>query len=251
MAKKTKKKTVVKSAKKTVSKSNKCQRKTFERIASGIPGLDSLIGGGFVKNDVYLITGGTGTGKTMFCSQFLWEGLQKGENGIFFSLEQLPEDILDNAEVFGWDFRKYIKQGSFKIDYQDPFEMVDIISATKAKAKEINAKRVVIDSTSLFGMVFKSEHELRKKLYEVIKHFKSMNAVVLITSEILEDFKSLSRFGVEEFVVDGVILLHYLDFGAGASSNRSLIVRKMRKTKHGTDIYPLDITNDGLKVLKG
>ena len=226
------------------------QPKHNHRFSSGIPGLDKLIGGGFVENDVYLITGGTGTGKTTFCLQFLWEGLQKGENGIFFSLEQLPDDIMDDAEVYGWDFKKYISEGKFKLDYQDPFDMIDIISLTREKAAEIQAKRIVIDSTSLFGMVFKSEHELRKKLYEIIKHFKGMNAVVLITSEILEDFKALSRFGVEEFVVDGIILLHYLEFGSGASGTRSLIIRKMRKTNHGQDVYPMQITSKGIRIVE-
>ncbi|MFH0949382.1 MAG: ATPase domain-containing protein, partial [Candidatus Aenigmatarchaeota archaeon] len=68
-----------------------------ERVSSGIPGLDKMMEGGFVPNDVYLLTGGTGTGKTLFCCQFLWEGLQAGEKCIFFSLEELPDDILSDA----------------------------------------------------------------------------------------------------------------------------------------------------------
>lgn len=235
---------------KPITQETQEQAKKNHRLTSGIPGLDKLIGNGFLENDVYLITGGTGTGKTTFCLQFLWEGLQKGENGIFFSLEQLPEDILDDAEACGWDFKKYIKEGKFKLDYQDPFDMVDIVSLTKEKAMQMKAKRIVIDSTSLFGMVFKSEHELRKKLYEIIKHFKGMGAVVLITSEILEDFKSLSRFGVEEFVVDGIILMHYLEFGSGGSGTRSLLIRKMRKTNHGQDIYPMEITSKGIRIVE-
>jgi KaiC/GvpD/RAD55 family RecA-like ATPase len=77
-----------------------------------------------------------------------------------------------------------------------------------------------------------------------------MNAVVIITSEILEDYKALSRFGVEEFVVDGIIVLHYLEFGAGGTGTRSLVIRKMRKTNHGQDIYPMQIGPKGLKILQ-
>lgn len=221
-----------------------------ERISSGIPGLDPLLGGGFIPNDIYLITGGTGTGKTLFCCQFLLEGLQKGENGIFFSLEELPDDVLNDAAVFGWDFKKYVDEKKFLIQYYDPFEMVDITSEVKELIRKFNATRIVIDSTSIFGMVFEKEHELRKRLYELIKALKSIGsqAVVLMTAEIAEDSKALSRYGVEEFVVDGVIILNYL--GIGDVSSRSLLIRKMRRTSHGTDAYLLTIGNNGLSVEK-
>jgi len=217
------------------------------RLTSGIPGLDKLMEGGFLEKDVYLITGTTGTGKTLFCLQFLWEGLQKGEKGVFFSLEELPQDVLHDAEIFGWDFKKYIDKGEFIIKYEDPFEIVDITTAVKDSVKKFGAKRVVFDSTSIFGMVFENEHELRKRLYQLIKALKETDAVVLMTAEILEDSKGLSRFGVEEFVVDGVIVLNYLDY-ASDDMTRSLVIRKMRRTSHGHDIYPLKIGKDGLRV---
>ncbi|MBI4162786.1 MAG: KaiC domain-containing protein [Candidatus Aenigmarchaeota archaeon] len=219
-----------------------------KRVSSGIPGLDKLIGGGFLENDIYLVTGGTGTGKTLFCCQFLWDGLQKGETCIYFSLEELPEDIIHDAEVFGWDFQKYIDKKKFIIEYADPFEMADLSSQVREKIKQTGATRVVVDSTSIFGMVFEKESDLRKALYNLIKALKSTGTVVLMTSEILEDSKALSRFGVEEFVVDGVIVLSYL--GVGEVSSRSLMVRKMRRTDHGTDSYMLGITKDGLSVKK-
>ncbi len=219
-----------------------------ERVSSGIAGLDKMLGGGFIKNDIYLVTGGTGTGKTIFCCQFLWDGLQKGEKGIFFSLEELPDDVLHDAENFNWDFQKYIDDKKFLIEYQDPFEMVDITTLVKEKIKKFGAKRVVIDSTSIFGMVFKDEHELRKRLYELIKTLKETDTVVLMTAEITEESKALSRFGVEEFIVDGVILLNYL--GIGEVSSRSIVIRKMRRTSHGADVYPFSITKNGITMQK-
>ncbi len=223
---------------------------SVERVSSGIPGLDGLIGGGFIPNDVYLITGGTGCGKTLFCCQFIWEGLQKGENGIYFSLEEMPKDVLHDAEVFGWDFQKYIDQKKFLIEYQDPFEMADITTLVKEKINKFKAKRVVIDSTSIFGMVLKDVEELRKRLYELIKALKQTDTVVLLTGEVPSGSDSLSRFGVEEFVVDGIIVLHHMEFGSGESSPRSLIIKKMRRTKHGEDVYPLKFTSKGLEVQK-
>lgn len=222
--------------------------KQAERASTGIAGLDKLMQGGFLMNDVYLVTGGTGTGKTLFCCQFLWEGLQKGEKCVFFSLEEMPDDVLHDAENFNWDFQKYIDDKQFLIEYHDPFEMVDITTLVKEKIEKFGAKRVVIDSTSIFGMVFEDEHELRKRLYELIKTLKKTNTVVLMTAEVLEDTKSLSRFGVEEFVVDGVIVLNYL--GIGEVASRSLMIRKMRRTEHGTDVYPFSITKKGIIIEK-
>lgn len=219
-----------------------------ERVSSGVSGLDKMLGGGFIKNDIYLVTGGTGTGKTIFCCQFLWDGLQKGEKGIFFSLEELPDDVLHDAENFNWDFQHYIDKKMFLIEYQDPFEMVDITTLVKEKIEKFGAKRVVIDSTSIFGMVFKDEHELRKRLYELIKTLKKTDTAVLMTAEITEESKALSRFGVEEFIVDGVILLNYL--GIGEVSSRSIVIRKMRRTSHGADVYPFSITKNGITMQK-
>ncbi len=217
-----------------------------ERVSSGVPGLDALIGGGFVPNDVYLITGGTGTGKTLFCCQFLWEGLQKGENGLFFSMEERAEDVISDAEVFGWNFSKYIDEGKCAIQYHDPVEMADITTEVKNIIKKYDARRVVIDSTSIFGMVFENEHEMRKKLYELIKALKDTGCVVLLTAEILEDSKALSRYGVEEFVVDGVIVLYYV--GIGGEEGSSLQVRKMRRTNHAKGYFQMEFTKNGLAV---
>jgi len=225
-------------------KKNKVRER--KRLSSGIPGLDKLIGKGFIEDDVYLVTGGTGTGKTIFCSQFINEGLKNGESCIYFSLEEMPADVLRDAKEFGWDFQKYIDKKKLYLDYQDPFEMADITSEVRRRIKNMNATRVVIDSTSIFGMIFKTKHELRKRLYELIKAVKGTGAVTLMTAEIVYGAESLSRFNVEEFVVDGIIVLRYTSLGR--SSNRTLEVRKMRRTKHDEGIHTLDFGKSGLSV---
>jgi len=229
-------------------RSKKIRNETSKRVPTGIHGLDKLIGGGFISGDVYLVTGGTGTGKTLFCCQFVWDGLQKGEPSIYLTLEETPEDILEDAKDFGWDFDKYKKEKKFIIEYQDPFELVDISSLIKSEIEKLGAKRVVIDSTSIFGMIFKDEHELRKRLYEFIKMLKETKAVVLMTAEIPEDMKGLSRFGVEEFVVDGVIVLYYTNIGMESFGN--IEIRKMRRTAHKHGIFPTRITKRGIEVGK-
>src|SRR5512135_3680020 len=100
----------------------------FERVPTGIPGLDKLIEGGLVKGSTTLVSGAAGTGKTIFCSQFLMEGLKRGESCMFITLEEKPEDIIADVKRFGWDFKKYISDKKLFLDFQDPFQITDITS---------------------------------------------------------------------------------------------------------------------------
>jgi KaiC/GvpD/RAD55 family RecA-like ATPase len=211
------------------------------RIETGISGLDKLVQGGFIENSVSLVTGETGTGKTIFCSQFLWHGLKKGETCIFITLEENPEDIKEDVRSFGWDFDKYEKKGLFRIIYHDPAQVNNLGSMIIDEIKSLKAKRLVIDSTSLIGLSVEDISQVRKIIYNIINVIKRNNCTALITSEIPEGSKGLSKFGVEEFVVDGVIVLNYLEYAAGGL-DRSLIIRKMRRTNHGKDIYPIEIS---------
>jgi len=123
------------------------------------------------------------------------------------------------------------------------------ISATLVEAiKSIRAKRAVIDPISLMGLYIKDEASMRKKFYQLTKMIKDAGVTSLITAEIPESMKSLTRDGVTEFVVDGIVVLTFL--GLGEVSDRSVMVRKMRRTKHETDAYKLEIGNKGLTVKK-
>lgn len=217
------------------------------RISSGIPGLDKLISGGFPRGSTILISGGTGTGKTIFLLQYLWEGLKKGEKCIFISLEESPEDIKLDAKQFGWDLEKYERIGKFKVEAYDPFEISDVNQRLKDLILVNNYERVVIDSTSLFGMYVKDEYKIRRGLFTLISGIKSTNCTALISTEIPEDGKGLSRYGVEEFVADGVIVLRYL--AMGSTVNRTLEVRKMRRTTIKEGIKSIEITNKGIVMV--
>ena len=219
------------------------------RVPSGIPGLDPLIQGGFLENSVNLVTGETGTGKTIFCSQFIWNGLQKGDTGLYITLEERPEDIKADTQMFGWDMESFEKKGLVKIVYHDPAQVNNLGSVIIDEIKSLRAKRLVIDSTSLIGMNIQDQSQIRKLLLSIVNIIKRTGCVALLVSEIPEEQKSLSRFGVEEFVVDGVLILNYLEYASG-ELNRSLIIRKMRRTNHGTDIYPMEITPKGIVIKK-
>ncbi len=219
-----------------------------ERVKTGIHGLDELIQGGLPETSVTLVSGGPGTGKTLFCSQFLWTGLMNGENCLFITMEEEVEDIIDDAAEFGWDFRKYIDEGRFKIDYMNPFRVdTGFEDRIRNKIEDVNADRIVIDSTSVMGMYADSKGKVRRQLYDLIKMVKKHSVTCIMTAEIPKgNDMGMSRYGVEEFVSDGVIMLKGL--GIGGEMGRKLIIQKMRKTKFEGDIYPLTFKEDGLHV---
>jgi circadian clock protein KaiC len=216
------------------------------RVKTGIPGLDPLISGGVLHKSINLVTGETGTGKTIFSCQYLWHGLQKGETCVYITLEEDPEDIKEDALQFGWDFQKYIDKDLCRIIYHDPAQVNNLSSILIDEIKSMKAKRLVIDPTSVMGLTVKDPAMIRKMLLNLINVIKRTECTAILTSEVTEDSKGLSRFGVEEFVADAVFILNYI--GLGESSARSLIVRKMRRTNHGKDIYPLEITSNGLEI---
>ncbi len=217
------------------------------RVKTGIPGLDELIEGGLIPGSAVLVAGHTGAGKTLFSMQFLWNGLIKGEPGVYISFEQTPEELKDDAIIFGWNFDAYERKGMCKIAFYNPFEIADVNKIITDEINKVKAKRVVIDSTSIFAMYLNDEFKVREKLYKLIEKLKQTGCTVLMTSEILEDAKGFSRYGVEEFVADAVIALYYTGLGGEAYNN--IEIRKMRRTKHARGYFPLEFTSDGLKVI--
>ena len=227
-----------------------------DRTESGIPGLDKIIEGGFVKDSINLIAGQTGTGKTLFAMQYLLHGLRNGENGLYITLEQTTDDIMSDVGKFGWDveFKKYIQQGKFSIISQEPIGIKELQDATITNIKKLNAKRFVLDSLSIATMGWKVSSmdigKIRSEIFTYMKTLKNSNVTALLITEIPEtQTKSLSRFGFEEFLSDSVIILHYLEYAAGGTP-RSLLVRKMRRTSHGSDIYPIQISKAGVALKK-
>ncbi len=220
----------------------------FERIPSGIPGLDPLMEGGFIKGSTILVSGAAGTGKTIFCAQFLLEGLKKGEVCMFITLEERPEDIIGDVKRFGWDLQKYVDDKKLFLDFQDPFQITDITSPLLDKIQHNKIERVAIDSTAVFEWDYKDPAEIRKQLFKLLTGLKNIGVTSVLTSELPEETHTLAKFGVEEFVVDGVILLHYL--GIGEKGYSSLQIRKMRRTEHEKDVIQMEISGKGIIVKK-
>jgi KaiC/GvpD/RAD55 family RecA-like ATPase len=217
----------------------------MERVKTGIPGLDGIIGGGLPKGSTTLIVGGPGTGKTIFCSQFLWHGLVNNENCMFVTFEEKPEDIKSDVISFGWDFAEYEKKRKLIMGYRGPFKAEDLFFF-EDQIRSRKVTRVALDSTSVLSLFYKDLYDVRTALYKLVSALKASRATSLLTAETTRD-DQLSRFGVEEFVVDGLIVLFYASDGG----YRGLQIRKMRRTYHSTELHPMEITKKGIVVRKG
>ena len=226
----------------------------IERVKSGIGGFDNLIQGGFVPNSINLISGGTGTGKTIFCLQYLFNGAKEyNEKGIYISFEEQEQDLKDDVSGLGLSFDKL--DNKIKFMYMPAYGISNFIPLMKLEIETFKAKRVVIDSVTALAMPMEDEIERRKQIFRVRETLKSLNCTALLTSEVLsesamgsEALSTFSRFGIEEFFCDGVIVLHYA--GIGGESDRAIRVVKMRRTDHIRGPVPMKIGNLGIKVLK-
>lgn len=238
----------------------------MERVKTGIPGLDELTEGGFPQGRSVLVSGGCGTGKTIFTMQYIYEGARKySEPGIYVTLDERPDLIRQDITRFGWDVRKLEEENMVQIidasiaklgipseeEYSMPatgFDLDKLLLEIMRVAKRIGAKRVAIDSLPALGFNYENENEIRKAILKISYLLMRIGVTSILTSEITEGSNKYGKFGVEEYVVDGVVTLHYM--GIGTQSNRTLHIRKMRATKHSEDLHPLEITSKGIIIHK-
>lgn len=240
----------------------------MERAKTGVEGLDDLIGGGFPRHRTMLISGACGSGKTIFSTQFLCQGVEEGESGVFVTVDERPDLIREDMAVFGWDLKEFEEENKLalldasaaKIGYpseekysvpQVGLDVDDLILKAMKLVDKVDADRLVLDSIPGLGMQMKNEQEIRNTVLKMNYMFSKEGLTAVMTSEVPEQkFGSgtmrYSKYGVEEYVADGVIMLHYL--GVGGESNRSLFIKKMRGTSHTEDVIPMEITDDGVVV---
>jgi len=222
----------------------------MERVKSGIKGLDELIEGGFPLGSTVLVSGGTGTCKTIFSMQYIYNGaLLYNEPGLFVTVEANPKNIAWDMESFGWDFGRLQQERKINIyrlhlgpkrNFGDLLR--DELETITGLVKELGIKRIVVDSTTAFASLIEDPSTIRSLLFKFGDGLKEMNCTTVFTSETKNEKNVFSAFGVEEFMADGVIVLYF------TPPNRSLFVRKMRGTKHDKNVHPFEVTSEGIIV---
>lgn len=222
----------------------------MERVQTGIQGFDEIVGGGIPAGSSVLVSGGTGTCKTIFCLQYIYNGAKRfNEPGLFVTLESNVKNIVWDMQSFNWDIRQLQDNKMLNI-YRLKFgarhgmeeQLESELETISEIVKEQEVKRIVVDSTTALSVYLEKAENVRHLLFKFVDGLKDLNCTSLLTSETKAEKTMFSAFGVEEFVVDGVVVLYF------SPPHRSIFVRKMRGTNHSKSVHPFDITEQGVKV---
>lgn len=221
-------------------------------ISTGVKGLDELLHGGIPEKHIVLVFGEVGTGKSTLALQFIMCGLKKGEKAVYISLEEREDEIIKSAKGFGWNLEQYLSNGMLILIKLEPNDIKSTLSRIKNELPKLirsfGATRLVIDSITLFEMMFTDESERRLNMFDLFATFKEMGVTVLVTSETSRSDMYSTRYGLVEYVADGVIMLRYVRQDDLRDVKLAVEVVKMRRHDHARSTKPYDITNDGIVV---
>jgi circadian clock protein KaiC len=223
-----------------------------QRLSIGIPELDKMLGGGILEGDSVLVAGPSGTGKSALATQFIAEGLRRGESGIMAIFEERPEGYAQRADSFGLDLKSAEQNGALELLYMRPLDLSvdETMQAVLDAIKRVGAKRLVIDSLVGFEMALAPgfRTDFRESLYRMIGALTGAGITILSTVEVEDNFTSLqfSHYAIS-FLTDDIIRLRYVEIDG--QLRKMMVVIKMRGGNHSKDIREYVITNEGIVVI--
>lgn len=234
----------------------------MEFVKTGISSFDRLFAhGGYPAGSTILILGGPGSGKSIYGSQFLYTGaVEENEPGVLITLHETPQNIRRNMKCFGWDMEKLeaedrlviIDAASGRIEgcgmesdvMVRALDVNNMLAATREAVDRIGAKRLVIDSLSVMGLLSKNDFELRTKLLQLSGGLSAMGITSLVISEAKTMDIGTNEFPIETFMVDGVIIMRLHT----ETQERKINIRKMRGTKHTMGSFKFEISDIGIDL---
>ncbi|MGP1382440.1 MAG: circadian clock protein KaiC [Thainema sp.] len=239
------------------SNGSQLEAKGVQKIRTMIEGFDDISHGGLPTGRTTLVSGTSGTGKTLIAVQFLYNGIsQFDEPGIFVTFEESPADIIKNAYSFGWDLQKLIDDGKLFIldaspdpegqDVVGSFDLSALIERIHYAIRKYKARRVSIDSVTAVFQQYDAASVVRREIFRLVARMKQVGATTIMTTERVEEYGPIARFGVEEFVSDNVVILR--NVLEGERRRRTAEILKLRGTTHMKGEYPFTITNQGISI---
>jgi circadian clock protein KaiC len=233
------------------------------RLSSGLPGLDSMLDGGFQHGRVVLILGEPGTGKTIICSQYLHQGAAlENQHSMFIGMNEPQSRFMSEMRGLGMDFSGLENKGMFKyIDASDvkripdqakvgrisvggrELGLVNLLDTIQDAIAKFEPQRIAVDSMSDLVFRFPTVEERRPVVLDLIETLQSTKATSLLTSELLSTGEE-RLLQPEEYLAEGVVLMRTTRKGV-----RTIQILKMRGSKVDTHPRPYVITNRGMEVL--
>ncbi len=229
---------------------------TLEKCPTGIKGLDEITKGGLPKGRPTLICGSAGCGKTLLAMEFLMRGaMEYEEPGVFITFEETPEDLAKNFISLGFDLKAMTAAGMIVTDHiyiqrnefeeTGEYDLEGLFIRLGSAIDSIGAKRIVLDTIEALFSGLSNTAILRAELHRLFLWLKERGVTTIVTGE--RGDGHLTRYGLEEYVADCVILL---DFRLHEQiSTRRLRIIKYRGSSHGSDEYPFLIDEGGISIL--
>lgn len=234
---------------------------TKKHILTGVPGFDELLDHGIPKGSAVLVAGGAGSGKTIFCLQTLMYHASRGEKCFYMSFEESEKRLIGHMKDFGWDPEKSIKQDKLKIQRLSPFDITRSVEAMLAKEKgellidlepvvlpgDFEPDFVVVDSLTAVASAFTgTESSYRLYIEQLFRFFEERGSTSFLITETKQSPEIYSTTGVEEFLADGVIVMHNIE--RGDIRENAIEILKMRGEKHQKKKVAMKITGEGIIV---
>ena len=224
------------------------------RIDLGIEGLDEMIQGGVPERSLMTVIGGAGTGKTTFGLQFLHHALKKGERGIYITLEESRERVINSASEKGLAFDEYADADLLAVVDLDPVEMANSLRSIRSELPRLiesfDATRLVLDSVSLLEMMYEDRAKRRNEIFDFTRSLKNAGVTTMLTSEASDEHAYTSRHGIVEYLTDAVFVLQYVRPDDFRETRLAIEIQKIRDANHSRETKPYEITNDGLSVYR-
>lgn len=229
----------------------KARPRPLRRISTGVAGLDEMLGGGLPVGDSALVAGPAGSGKSALCTQFIAEGIKRGEAGVIVVFEEHPAEYVSRAEGLDLQMEVMIREKKLEVIYLRPLDLSvdETLHEVRQAVTRVGAQRVVIDSLSGFELALAPDFRLdfRESLYRMMGVLTGIGVTVLNTVEIAGSFTDL-RFSPHEisFLTDNILLQRYVELDG--QLERVMLVVKSRRGNHSKNIHLYRMTDAGLEI---